>query len=479
MAASQWFNSAWHAEQPVSIDYPIWTNNSCNPIWPNGTSITGDPSAGARGCSIGAYPAYVVNATSAQQIGAALTWAAQKNVRVVIKNTGHSYSGRSIGYGSLSIWTHHMRGINYDEKFKPAACPNDVAIAAARVAAGHSGIEVQIELAKHGVFAVTGSNPSVGLVGWLTGGGHGPMSTTYGMGADNLLQATIITPDGQAHVTSPCQNRDLFFAIRGGGGGTYGVVTELVVRTFPTPKTANHIFRLLSISPTISKEYYEFLAFLHKELPRLKKGGMQGYYYVGGPPIVPSLSFQWTFWLYDKPEGTVEQLMKPIFSYLDERKHLFFYSSNITYADTYLGIYQGNYANEAVANGGSAYGSRLLSERSLADTNLTAKIFAQIGPSNNASKPNVSFATTNPFQPKRLSRPGTRHKSHTDRPLHRLPLTTCILPRHYLHESILAKHPHAFHKRILLARQHSPTTHHLHLLGHHVQQDRRAAHLVS
>lgn len=53
---------------------------------------------------MGAYPEYVVNATSAEHVSIALRWAGKKHVRVVVKNTGHSYQGRSIGYGSLSIW---------------------------------------------------------------------------------------------------------------------------------------------------------------------------------------------------------------------------------------------------------------------------------------------------------------------------------------------------------------------------------------
>ncbi|KAF3925055.1 hypothetical protein AA313_de0206592 [Arthrobotrys entomopaga] len=109
---SQWTNSSFHAANPISVDYPIWTNNSCNPIFPNGSSITGDKHAGADGCSLGdggggrglggGYPFYVVNASSEEQIGTAVKWASQHNVRLVVKNTGHSFPGRSTAWGSLS-----------------------------------------------------------------------------------------------------------------------------------------------------------------------------------------------------------------------------------------------------------------------------------------------------------------------------------------------------------------------------------------
>jgi hypothetical protein len=91
---SRWFDSTFHAQDPISIDYPVWANNSCNPIYPNGTSVTGETTAGERGCSIGNYPVYVVNATTAAQVGIALKWAGKNNIRVVVKGTGHSYVGR-------------------------------------------------------------------------------------------------------------------------------------------------------------------------------------------------------------------------------------------------------------------------------------------------------------------------------------------------------------------------------------------------
>lgn len=391
--ASQWFNSTWHATDPVSIDYPIWSNNSCNPIYPNGTSVTGDTAAGAKGCSLGAYPAYVVNATSPGQIGTALKWAATKNIRVVVKSTGHSITGRSVGYGSLSIWTHHLLGIEYIEDFQPASCAVESgSIRAARVAAGHTGIEVLLEMAKHSAVAITGANPDVGLVGWLTGGGHGRLTQTYGMGVDQLLEATIVTPDGEIHLANPCVNPDLFFAIRGGGGGTYGVVTEMVVKAYPSPKTTMHTFQVMSLGNATASEYFDFIGFVHADMQRLKEGGLSGYYYIVGPPTVPTLSFAWSFMVFDAPNGTVEKLMSPIEEYLNQRNHAFAYSQSIQYAATYLDIFNGTYSNEAVATGGSILGSRLMSPESLADAILTAKVLAEIGPSPDLSKPNVCLS---------------------------------------------------------------------------------------
>lgn len=394
--ASEWYNSSYHATNPVSIDYPIWANNSCNPIFPNGTGITGSPYDRANGCSIGNYPAYVVNATSADQVSKALVWAGARNIRLVVKATGHSYQGRSTGHGSLSIWTHHMRGIDYIPSFQPASCSYKTPLTAVRVAAGHTNIDVQEAVAMHGMAIVTGANPSVGLIGWLTGGGHGPLSTRYGMGADNLLEATVVTPDGKVVLTNPCRNEDLFFAIRGGGGSTFGVITEVVVRTFPSPSTIAHTFQVRSKSSSTEAEFYDFLGFLHSKMQMLKENGMQGYYLVVGPPIVPTLSFSWTFLLYDTPSGTIKRLMDPVEAYLYDRNYAFEWQSVMTQTKTYLEMHKANFTNEQVANGGSAYGSRLLSAESLANANKTAAVLSEIGPRNEALKPSVSYLSLVP-----------------------------------------------------------------------------------
>jgi len=84
----QWENATFHRMLPESIDFPIFTNRACVP-----SSKTGGSTLGGA-CTVGAYPAYVVKATNVVQIATALTWASQKNIRVVIKGTGHDLSGR-------------------------------------------------------------------------------------------------------------------------------------------------------------------------------------------------------------------------------------------------------------------------------------------------------------------------------------------------------------------------------------------------
>lgn len=85
--------------------------------------------------------------------------------------------------------------------------------------------------------AVVGSEDiTISLGGLLQGGGHGLLSSSVGMGSDQVYQATVITSDGRRLVANDEENQDLFWAIRGGGGGQFGVVTEYVVQTHPVPE---------------------------------------------------------------------------------------------------------------------------------------------------------------------------------------------------------------------------------------------------
>lgn len=80
----------------------MWAENPCPPIYPNGTSVNGDSNAGQKGCSLGAYPEYALNATSIEDIQTVVRFAKEKNIRLNVKSTGHSVQGRSTAYDSIS-----------------------------------------------------------------------------------------------------------------------------------------------------------------------------------------------------------------------------------------------------------------------------------------------------------------------------------------------------------------------------------------
>lgn len=84
---ANWTLPTFHAALPESIDYPIYANNSCLP--PGSTGYTEQ-----KGCTVGALPQYIVNATSDEQVSAAMAWASARNIRIVVKGTGHDMNGR-------------------------------------------------------------------------------------------------------------------------------------------------------------------------------------------------------------------------------------------------------------------------------------------------------------------------------------------------------------------------------------------------
>lgn len=140
---------------------------------------------------------------------------------------------RSSGAYALSIWTHALRNIEYHPQWR---LPDGNGTENAIVTGSGNTWSVLYSLAnQHNRIVVGGGDHSVGLGGYLQGGGHGPFSSQFGLGADQILQATVVTADGRVLVTNNVQNRDLFWAIKGGGAGQYGVVTEYVLKSHPAP----------------------------------------------------------------------------------------------------------------------------------------------------------------------------------------------------------------------------------------------------
>ncbi|KAI0045108.1 FAD-binding domain-containing protein [Auriscalpium vulgare] len=191
------------------------------------------PAANGTTCGQGSVPSYAVHATTAADVQAYVKFATKYNLRIVIKNTGHDYAGRSSGKGGFALWTHGLQGVSHNKTFVPAGCttaPQDSLTAA-------SGVqwETLYQFADdEGVLVVGGDSNQVGAAGgWIQGGGHSVLSPTYGLGVDNLLEVEIVTPDGNLQTVNECTNPDLFWAIRGGGPSTWGVLTKVTYKAHP------------------------------------------------------------------------------------------------------------------------------------------------------------------------------------------------------------------------------------------------------
>jgi FAD/FMN-containing dehydrogenase len=200
---------------------------------PSGTEVSGYFEAWMP-----ARSAYVVAAQSAADVAAAVKFARAHDLRVVVKGGGHSYLGGSNAPDSLLIWTHPMRDIQLHDAFIPQGCEGHLAPASAvSLGAGCLWIDAyEAVTTKAGRYVQGGGCTSVGVAGLVQGGGFGSFSKRYGTAASSLLEAEIVTADGVVRVVNPRKDPDLFWAIKGGGGGSFGVVTRMTLKTYEAPK---------------------------------------------------------------------------------------------------------------------------------------------------------------------------------------------------------------------------------------------------
>ncbi|KAJ5532718.1 FAD binding domain protein [Penicillium frequentans] len=268
-ATKYWTYAAYHSAWPESVDYSIFTNNSCLPRGADGYTK-------GRGCSIGALPQYIVNATNEQQIATALRWATERNIRVVVKGTGHDLSGRSTGAYSLSIWTHNFKHIEHQPEWPlpDGSGTADVVICGS----GHTWGTVYNAVHAMNRSVVGGEDATVGLGGLIQNGGHGLLSSHYGLASDQVYQVTFITADGRRLVANNKQNADIFWAVRGAGGGQFGVVTEFILKTHPVPKnliTGGFSFYQVSASKA-GNISWAALAEVASSIPDIMDNGLTG-----------------------------------------------------------------------------------------------------------------------------------------------------------------------------------------------------------
>ncbi|KAI0877409.1 FAD binding domain-containing protein [Hypoxylon argillaceum] len=215
-------------------------------MWPEGDTCYASASTTGLSCTQGGFPSYVVNVTTVKQVQAAVNFARNKNIRLVVKNTGHDFFGRSTGFGALSIWTHWLKQF----EFLPQYSIGQYKGMAARVGAGLESWELFAHMGKYNMTVLVAGPYTVGAYGgWITGGGHSALASTYGMGADQVLSLDVITADGQFVTADVNQNTDLFFALRGGGGSTYGIITSAVVKAHPATSVLSSSLSF-SIQPT-------------------------------------------------------------------------------------------------------------------------------------------------------------------------------------------------------------------------------------
>src|SRR3984957_1401803 len=211
-------------------------HNIHNPLFigdqPGGTQVSGWLDAWTPAPS-----AYAVRVRHAADVATAVNFARDNNLRLVVKGGAHSYLGTSNAPDSLLIWTRRMRAITLHDAFVAEGC---TAAPQHAVSIGPGAIWMQAYeavMTNGGRYVQGGGCLTVGVAGLVLGGGFGNHSKMFGTAAASLLEAEVVTADGSVRIANNCSHPDLYWALKGGGGGGFGVVTRLTLRTHDLPET--------------------------------------------------------------------------------------------------------------------------------------------------------------------------------------------------------------------------------------------------
>ncbi len=185
--------------------------------------------------------AYAVAARNAQDVVAAVNFARDHKLRLVVKGGGHSYQGTSNAPDSLLVWTRPMYAITLHDHFVPQGS-GAAAAPAVTIEAGAMWVDAYDAVTtKAHRYVQGGSCMTVGVAGLIQSGGFGSFSKRYGTAAANLLEAEIVTADGKLRTVNAAQDADLFWGLKGGGGGSLGAITKVTLQTHDLPEYFGYV----------------------------------------------------------------------------------------------------------------------------------------------------------------------------------------------------------------------------------------------
>ena len=191
--------------------------------------------------------AYAVAARNAGDVAAAVNFARGQRLRLAVKGGGHSYQGTSNAPDSLLVWTRQMNRIELHDAFVGQGC-SDRPQPAVSLGAGVVWLHAYAAVTKAGRYVQGGGCATVGVAGLIQSGGFGSFSKRYGMAAGSLIEAEVVTADGAVRIANACTNPDLYWGLKGGGGGSLGVVTRITLRTHELPEFFGGAFVVVKAS---------------------------------------------------------------------------------------------------------------------------------------------------------------------------------------------------------------------------------------
>ncbi|KAK0385883.1 hypothetical protein NLU13_7060 [Sarocladium strictum] len=302
---------------------PYFQNQSCDPFTPV-----------SKPCELGNMADYSIRIAGAKDVRAAMDFAHQKRVRLSIRNTGHDYLGRSSGKGSLSLWTQGLKSRQIIKRYSSPAYTGPAVKLGAGVTAGEA-----LEFASSsGYRVVTGECGTVGIVGgYSQGGGHGPLNGAYGLAADNVLEWELVTGKGEVIVATPHnKHKDIWWALSGGGGGTYGVVLGATLRLHPEGPVVNPSLGF-GVGGNVTVDlYWEAVTMFFGLIPDLFRGSNDSAQFTTWNDNIGIL-----FTMPDQTRATAEESLAPLLQGLADLGVPYFldYAEHETFLDSYATLY--------------------------------------------------------------------------------------------------------------------------------------------
>ena len=245
-------------------------------------------------------PGAIAQCASAEDVRAALAFAREQGLEVAVRGGGHSVAGACLSEGGLTIDLRRMNAASVDPENRTIT-----------VQGGATWGDFDAACQPHALAATGGRVSTTGVAGLALGGGSGWVERKFGLACDNLESVELVTADGRSVRASEDENPELFWALHG-GGGNFGIATELTFRLHPLPAfTAGLLFWPPDAGPELTRAYRALIESAPDEV-----GG--GLLYLTGPPedfLPESLRNQLAVAVlvtYTGPEAEVREAIAPL-----------------------------------------------------------------------------------------------------------------------------------------------------------------------
>ncbi|KAK3215249.1 hypothetical protein GRF29_19g2663603 [Pseudopithomyces chartarum] len=375
---THWNESYSHFGNAVEMMSPVAQGMTCLP--PNIFD--------SHNCTRGGFPMYVINATEPKHVQMGVNFARNTGVRLVVKNTGHDFLGKSGGKDALSIWTHHFKDIEYTKNFVDTK--GGYSGPAFKAGVGVQAFEIYKAAHEKGHSVVGGEGETVGIFGgYIQGGGHSPLTSLYGTGADQVLAFEVVTADGEFVTANSTSNTDLFWAMRGGGGSTFGVATSVTVKAHPDFPTTASRFSFTSEKMGNETFWAAIRAYVDYFIPNADAGT---YTYWTLLPNVWTGVFTFGISPFFAPNKTLEEaqaLLQPWFTRLNDLGIDF--DPNITQFDSYYEAWRSSFPLETVGKINATTASRLFPRCNFETEEKREELFQNLRQSSENNRVQVHF----------------------------------------------------------------------------------------